>query len=463
MARGNLLGLAGTRLVVALTGLVVNVALARGLPRDDFATYRWVWACCAVAAFGGNLGLWQLVTRRVAQAPETAAAVLPTALRGALLTSALTTVGIVAYVGWRDPRPEVVAAAALGALTLAANALAQLVQSGFHGLRRMFVEWSPVLAGRLVFTGSHLVLLGLGLGLVPLYVGRVAGAVVTLVGLLVLWRRSVGPPVAPAPGAVAAWLAEGRWFGPAVLAGAIAAQADVLLLEGLATADEVARYAAPASVLLQLAFVATVLSRGFFPEVSRLAHHAPGEVGGALALQLRMQLLVAAPIAAGGVAVALPLTVRLFGEAYADSAAPLAWLVCAVPFRFVNNALGLTLTALDRQAVRTRVDAVAAVTNVALNLVAIPVWGALGAAVATLATDVVAFVALRAAVGGRVPGEARAWLGTVAPAAAMGLVVAALSTWPVEARVALGAVCYAVLAFAAGGLRRGDLGRLMRV
>lgn len=457
------MALALTRLIIAVSGLAVNVALARWMSRDAFGAYRWVWACVAVAAFGAHLGLWQLVTRRVSRDPAEAPRVLPVALTATAGLSVLTGVAIVAYVWVADGRPEVVAAAALGALTLAANALSQLVQATFHGLRRMFLEIPGVLLGRAVFALSHLVLLALGFGLVPLYAGRAGSAVVMLVALLVMFRWRVGR-MAPVPaGAVRAWVAHGPAFGATVFFGAVAAQADILMLEAMASGDEVARYAAPASVLLQLAFVANIVSRGFFPQVAALGAQ-DGALPHALRLQARMLLLVSVPVAVGGMAVGAPLVVFIFGPRYADAVGPFLWLLAAVPIRFLNNGYGMTLTALDRQGVRARIDMVGAFVNVGANLVAIPLLGATGAAMTTLLTDVVVHLWLRWQLHRDVPDyrEVGPWLRTLVPALAMAAAVWAMPGH-VLVRVAVGGAVYVVLAWGSGGWRRADLDRMLRV
>lgn len=463
--RGNLVALAATRAVIALSGVVVNVALARWLSRDDFAAYRWIWACVAVAAFGANLGLWQLMTRRVARDPSRASTLLPVALRATALLSVLTGVGIVAYVALADGRPMVVAAAALGAGTLAFNSAAQLVQSTFHGLRRMFLELPAVIVGRVVFVVWHLVALGLGYGLVTLYVGRLVAAAVLFGMLLVSAWRVVGPlHGTPEPGAVAAWIRNGRSFGATVFFGAIAAQADILVLEWMTDADEVARYAAPSSVLLQLAFVANIVSKGFFPRVSQLSADDPA-MAQQLTFQARILLLCSVPITVGGAVVADQLVPWLFGDRYADAVGPFLWLLVAVPVRFLNNGYGFALTALDQQGVRARIDTFGAVFNLAANVAVVPFLGASGAAITTLATDVAIHGLLRWRVAGQVTGHRLrgALARTLLPAAPMALVVWALPDLHVLARVALGAVVYVAVGWLVRAWRPSDLGRLAGV
>lgn len=467
-AGGNLVALAATRLVLAGSGVLVNVFLARGLARETFGTYRWIGSVVAVSAAFASLGLWQLVTRRVARDPRLAPALVALGLRGTALTSTLTAAGVVAYVALRDPRPEVVLAALAASGFLAAQAGSQVVQGAFHGLRRMAWELPAILGGRVVYVVGQLGLLWAGFGLAALWAGRLAAQATQAVLLLLQFRRRVGPPRGTVPDTtLPAWLAEGRHFGATVLFGAVAAQADILLLEALRDDAEVARYAAPASVLLQLAFVANVVSRAFFPRVAQLAAE-PSRVAEVLAFQARVLTGLGAPVAAGGAVLALPLVTWLFGLRYADAAPVFAVLVLTVPLRFLSNGYGFALTALDRHAVRARWDTVGALANVLANLAVIPWLGAEGAALTTLATDLLLVVALRAVLRRSVPDLAE--LGAVARPvlAALGMAAAVYAATGLAAphvllAVALGVAVYAVLAWGSGALVPDDLRRLRRL
>jgi O-antigen/teichoic acid export membrane protein len=463
--RGNLLALALTRVVIVLSGVVANVTLLELLPRDTFGAYRLIWATVVLATFAANLGLGHHVNAEVSRDPERAQKLVGLGLRTTLLLSAATSV---ALVGWfvltRPGEPEMWMAGGLAALTLAANATSQIVQGAIHGLRRMFLETSAILASRVVFVGSQVALAWAGFGLVELYAGRFVAAVVLWTALLWQFSRHVGRPEIDAePGETRALLTAGRAFGATVLFSAISAQADTVML-GLLTSDtEVARYNAPAVVLLQLAFIANIFSRGFFPRIARLTGRAD-EAGREIVLLLRVLLVVSVPIAVGGVLVAEPLVLLVREGAYADAALPFVLLVLAVPLRFVSNGFGFSLTALDRQPVRARLDMVGAVLNVSLNLVAIPLYGAVGAAATTLVTDLVILLLVGRAL--REVAVIRGVSGTLVrvcgAASVMGVVVV-LVPGHVFARVAAGAAVYGVASWAVGAWSRDDLRRLRRV
>ena len=404
------MALALTRLVIALSGLVANLALIELLPRETFGAYRLVWSVVVVFAFAANLGMGHLINREVARDPDRAAELVP---KGWVATAFLSTATMVAICGWfaltRPGDGLVFGAAFFGALTLAFQAQSQIAQGALHGLRAMFLELPGILASRLVFVCTQVGLALAGYGLVALYAGRALAAAVLLVVLAVQLRRRVGPLTWGFPLRASVDLARaGRVFGATVFFSAISAQADIVML-GLFTHDaEVARYGAPAAVLLQLAFVANIFSRGFFPRMSALSDDRQAAAT-ELSLLTRMLLVVSVPVAVGGILLAEPLLGLLRGGAYADAWLPFVLLLLAVPVRFLTNGLGWTLTALDRQGERARLDMAGAGLNVALNLVAIPLFGAEGAAATTLATDLLLLALLHCVSGPSSP-SATGWV-----------------------------------------------------
>lgn len=462
---GNLVALVATRSILMTSGLAVTILVARMLGAEGFGVYRWIGSVSAVIAFGANLGLHFYVTREVARAPEEAPRLMTASMATTGLLSLLTTAVMTAYVAVADGRPEVVWAGTLGAVTLCLNAAAQMVQGSFHGLRRMQLEVGGVLVGRVALVLSHAVLLWAGFGVGALYGAKALSGLLMLGVLLLTFTRQVGPIPWTVPASdVRHMLGKGRIFGATVFFGAIYAQADILLLQWFCDDAEVGVYGAPAGVLLQLAFIATIISRGVFP---RMAAHVgdPVAAGHELRFQSRMLLAFSLPVAVGGAVVATPLVQLLFGAGFEGSVVPLLWLLATVPVRFLNNGLGMSLTALDMQRERSRIDGLGAGVNVLVNLVAIPYAGAVGAAATTLLTDSVILLSLMLSAGKASRGFSLVGVTvrTLAASLVMAGAVLAVPGLPVAARVAIGAVVYLPAALLTGAIRWDDPRRLRRI
>jgi O-antigen/teichoic acid export membrane protein len=88
-----------------------------------------------------------------------------------------------------------------------------------------------------------------------------------------------------------------------------------------------------------------------------------------------------------------PLTTMFLGSDYANSEPAIRILSLALVLGFVNNAFIGALSASDHQLSFTWAAGWSLVANVALNLALIPPFGYLGASWATVATEIVLFIA----------------------------------------------------------------------
>ncbi|MEO6577405.1 MAG: flippase [Candidatus Limnocylindria bacterium] len=165
---------------------------------------------------------------------------------------------------------------------------------------------------------------------------------------------------------------------------------DVILLEHFQNTAEVAsfRVVQSAAVLNQLVFTSFALL--FTPLAARF--FARGDAEGINRLYWRTATWMAVfsfPIFAMTFSLAGPVTVTLYGEQYRDSAIYLALLSFGYYFNVALGFNGLTLKVVGRLRYIVSLNILAAVTNVGLNLVLIPRYGALGAAIGTMSTLIV--------------------------------------------------------------------------
>jgi O-antigen/teichoic acid export membrane protein len=84
--------------------------------------------------------------------------------------------------------------------------------------------------------------------------------------------------------------------------------------------------------------------------------------------------------------------VAILGVLYQEGAVIAMILSLAVMFRFLNFGIGEMLTTGNRQKARVSIEMVMLLTNVALNGLLIPLYGGVGAAVATGIAEIVLFI-----------------------------------------------------------------------
>lgn len=351
-----------------------------------------------------------------------------------------------------------------GALRLAVVCFgAAVVASGIQGTL-LAAEQARLRFGLpvLVDVGGRLfTLLGIALLVLAPHPGdghlRVALAIIASAAATLLWltftiaRRRRQVPLRLA-GDRAAWAGIVRAGGPLALIsllGLVNYRLDVVVLGALSGTHDVGIYAVAARFLDAALPLAAFFVAAAFPVLSASASLALEQRQGQARRAAEFLMLASVPIMLGGFVFAPQLVGLVAGAAYADAVTPLRVLVVSVPFSFLSTFLLYLLIAADRQRRVLPLLGASIGLNLVLNVALVPRYGAVAAAVATLASELVGAVALvvvvRRTLGVRV--LPASLLRTLAAGAAM--VAAALLLEPVHALLA---ACVSVLVYGAATL-----------
>lgn len=292
-----------------------------------------------------------------------------------------------------------------------------------HPLSLDWLAWGKeqlhlVGAGRAIIPVIMLVCLILGRNsehvLWWLVLGNFVGAILQGV-VFGLWWRAQEP--AQKQGAVLAAVHESlAWqrtsiLGLATLCSVAFNSIDMLMLGVMSNPHQVGLYSAAYRILNQVLYTYYLLIQVLYPRLARQEVNQRGHA-------LQWKVLLALFAAGSAIAVALALSGRsvlaiVFGKAFLPATLLLTVLACAIPLDFLTSYLSNAYIAWSMEKKVLACTAVAAASNVALNLIWIPAYGATAAAINTLISYVV-FLGSLAAAGwyatelGRAPAQATA-------------------------------------------------------
>jgi O-antigen/teichoic acid export membrane protein len=164
-------------------------------------------------------------------------------------------------------------------------------------------------------------------------------------------------------------------------------KSDIILLSQLTgNQDQVGQYAAAYRLIEAAALFCAPLTHIFF-RMLRVNLAQPRT----FRRSFRLMLAVMCVLGVAGTALAMwlgPMIIRLaFGPKYGPAESLCLWLLPALAFILPNAVLTQALVALGRERFYARLTMVTAAANIALNLALIPLLGATGSAVATVATE----------------------------------------------------------------------------
>lgn len=169
--------------------------------------------------------------------------------------------------------------------------------------------------------------------------------------------------------------------------------ADVVLLARMAGEHAVGLYSAGNKLMLALNIIPAALSASVYPALSALVVSDEHRVAPMIAKALIFLSLVALPLSVG-IGITAPSLVSFFyGDAYMPTIHILRVLSVGLSFSFLSFPVGSLIAAQDRQHVNTVIFGIAAVVSIAANVIFIPLFSAVGSAIAATLTMIVLWVA----------------------------------------------------------------------
>ncbi len=392
----NTLAPMGARLVDAAFAIVY----LRLLGRADVGAYAFLVVFTTYLDTLVDFGLNALVARDVSRNPALAHAVQRSVnlIRAGLWLSGLPLV-ILVYGPLRNEANLSADAATAGwifYIALLPTVVSKTASGLLWAAERLDLTAAVSILATLVKTAAGAAVLFAGFGLVGL---ALASLFTNLVTTVTLWwlaqRRAFTAQTRDAHEARGPfhWLRE-SWplFVNQLLQG-LFFKVDALLLPGLAGDVAAGTYAAAYKVSEGAGIISSSFTLALFPRLSR-----ESDLSHAYRLALRILLQIAFPLAAGVALLSEPIVALVGGKDYLpDSAIALSILICYLPLSYCNGLTQYVLIAAGKQRMLTGAFAAALVFNVVANVIMIPRFSYVGAAVVTVVSEVVLLVPFRMA------------------------------------------------------------------
>lgn len=385
--RRHLLIAFSSQLGFKLLGFAVLALMARGLSQAEYGKLMFALTLCGVTVLVTDLGASTDLSRRVAAAPGGARRRLEAVLSARLPLLAAYLVLLSAWVA--VTKPDALAVAVAIAVFSALKDVYRTYSSLFLGLHRvgyaaatygisLLVLLAAVAAGTMTgaglawMTGAHVlsgaVLLAAAAGITRLRIGPIR----------LRWGWRLMQPV----------FGRSVWLFALSLAGLAHFSADTVMLGYLQPYEQVARYQAAATLLEASQFAVRPLTLILLPVCAALASRQQWDDLRRLMHRMFAGMAVLGVAAWGFVALlSLPIIRIVYTAAYDDSAEVLRVLYLSVPGLYAATVAMLVASSTMGEKRAVLIMAAGVTLNVALNLVAIPRYGALGAAWVTVASQ----------------------------------------------------------------------------
>jgi O-antigen/teichoic acid export membrane protein len=278
-------------------------------------------------------------------------------------------------------------------LGLAAMVLSSFVETSetlFTGVERFRASATMQVIGRSVYLLFGFIALGLGFSVVAVMFAYVASIAVESSIRMVYLLRNV---------TTLTWRIKGRevitvlWgmapFAITAVASMIYFRIDAFILDLVKGDEAVGIYGAAYSFYSFFVWVPIVLSRALLPGMTEQYHHDPGGAEGTCWFWYRIGAVAAIPVIFISTVVAGPLIRNLMPSPYVDSIPVLQILLWSIPPMMMTSVGFIILTVADKEVLGAHSTIATAVIIVIMDLILIPRYSGVGAAVAVVATTVI--------------------------------------------------------------------------
>ena len=389
----NTIVMTASHVVTMIPGFIFTVAFARYLGPADYGKYAFATAFLLLFAIVPDLGLGALTMREVARYKDKTSFYFGNSLVMKLLLSVSMLFLVFAalkIMGYPKETCHIVYVLAFGSVI---TTLGGICLSIFMGYEHREYEAITNVFGTLMFVFLGFIGIYLNLRLIEIVLLFVISYILKAsCGYLLMIRKICKPKIEIKP---ESWLRLLRLAVPFALAAfffSLYFNIDMTMLSYMKGDEVVGWYAVAYKFISLLIIFPSAFMGAMWPIFSRLHVHAKDKLIFMHEKSVKYLLILALPIAFGTTLIADNLVLALFGYEYANSIIALQILIWAGAMLFITRIWGSVLGSIDKPELAAYSLLICVIVNVSLNLYLIPHYSYIGAAIATVITELVLFI-----------------------------------------------------------------------
>lgn len=379
----------GEKIIQMMISLIVSLLVARYLGPSNYGLINYAASFTAFFASFCTLGITSLLVKELVDNPDDEGMVIGTTLVLRTISSVLSAICIVSIVCVVDKDEPltilVVALCSLGLVFFVFNTFNYWFQ------RRLLSKYTVLatLTAYVVTAAYRLVLVFSGKSVVWFALATSIDYICIAVMLIWFYKKNSGQRMRFSWSYGKALLSRSKHFILSGLMVAIYGQTDKMMLKHMLDLTETGFYSTATAINNMWVFVLAAIVDSLYPSIME-AHKSGDEE---LFQNKNRQLYAIVFYVSIAVAILFNIFAELviwilYGKAYMPSAMPLRIVSWYTAFSYLGVARNAWIVCKNKQQHLIKLYVAAAVSNVVLNWFLIPIWGASGAALASLAAQI---------------------------------------------------------------------------
>lgn len=377
----------GCKIVQSLLNLLIGLITARYLGPSNYGVISYVASVVAFAMPLMQLGLRHTLVKEFVKSPEREGVILGTSLALNIISSIFCMIGCIAFVMLVNAGEwETIIVCALYSLTLLFNAT-EMTQYWFQSKLLSKYPSIAALVAYIVVAVYKIYLLVTQKSVVWFAFSNAIDYFLISVILMVIYKKVGGQRLSVDWSIGKELISVSKYYIIPSLMVVIFQNTDRIMIKLMIGETETGLYSAAITCIGISAFVFSAIMDSARPVILE-EKERNSELYEKRMIQL-YSIITCLSLAqsVGMTLLAKPLVFLMYGSEYAKTASILAVAVWYNTFGHYGSVRNIWILAEGKQKYLTGINVVGALTNVAMNFFLIPIWGAVGAAVASVVTQ----------------------------------------------------------------------------
>lgn len=455
----NISALFGAQLITGLLTPILLIYIARQLGDEVFGKYSYVLALTTIFLIISEFGIKSVAIRDVARDSSNIGRYLSHVFLLKLVISFLSVLILILYVNLIKPPRDTTLAAYVFAGGLFFQSMSYAFRWVFHALQTMEYEALQRVSERLLLLVLSVLVILRGYGLIALsWVFLITQVIIFLFSLYLVARKIRIPQINVnlsfckyiIKTAIFFALCEGLWI--------IYFKIDIVMLASLKGEAEVGWYNAAYVIVNCITLISMLSMQAIFPVLSNFYKSEKDKLKETVEISLRYLLVIVLAVVPVIFFFSDKIINLLYESEYSHSINALKILIFVLIFLFPGSLFAHTLASSNRHKMLSLINFIGVGVNISLNFVLIPKFSYMGAAIATIITEVVLCSLLYIAISKFIKIKSLKIILSLIPGLmAMVLIINIASHFPWIPVIAVSLLVYFSSAFLSGGIKKEDL------
>jgi len=389
----NSLFLLITQLTNSIIGIFLVIYIARHFGPDNFGNYSFIISLTGLYYILSDFGISSLVIREVAKNRKNVKDYIGNGLILKIpLTIFMFSVIIISN-NFMMYENDVKLGIYLGAVIVSFNSFYVFINSIFHAFEKMEYSAIIMIVEKALLITAVTFIIYHDYGFVELLLlSALISCVKFVISLIIYTFAFKSLSLKYDFSFLKSLLIDSIPFGLNIILAIIYFNIDIVMIGLIQNSESVGIYTAAVKIIVGIMIIPDVFSRSLLPVMSRYFQESLEKFNKSIVKSFKYLFVISIPLLVIGIIYGSTILNYLYTKEYKNTIFVFQILLIILPFRFVNHSLGISLTTMNRQWYRTSSAFICALVNIGLNLIFITKWSYVGAAWATLVTEIILFI-----------------------------------------------------------------------